>query len=164
MKRIITLLLLFPAIFTNAQVVDINKFDEGKMNAVMFSRMNYYIENRNFYSLYKTSVGHKRIYRFIEKHNEKIALLDLNEEINRRILRKFESKALSVTNIVGNVSLIDSIRIDSFITYQAIADNCITTWTNSENLIFMNWSQIGGVVSYFNKRTRIAYVSFAYFQ
>jgi len=164
MRKIITLFLVIPGFVINAQVIDINHFDEGKMSEVMFSRMNNSIEQKSFYNLYKTSVGHRKIYRFIKKRNEIMPVNDLNAEIIHKILREFESKVMTETNIVGNISLITSIQIDGFITYQAVADSCITTWTNSENLIFLNWSQIGEAVSYFNKRTRIVYVFFAYLQ
>jgi hypothetical protein len=126
--------------------------------------MNNYSELNGSYSLCETSVGQKRIYRSIKKNNDRLNLDDLNEKINCRILRKYESRVIAKTDIVGNVSLIDSIRIDGFITYEAVADICIKEWFNSENVIFLNWSRICEAVSYFNKRTQIAYVSFTYFQ
>jgi len=164
MKRIITLLFLFHVIFINAQVVDINQFDEGLMNSVLFAKMNNYSENTGSYSLCKTSIGQKRIYQFLKKNNERLSLNCLNNEINYRILRKYESRVLARTNIVGNVGLIDCVKIRGISTYQAFADSCITHWTNSENLIFMDWSQIAEAVAYYNKREQVVYVFFAYFQ
>lgn len=164
MRRIISLLFLFPVIIINAQIVDINHFDERLMSEIIFSRMNNYSELNGSYSLCKTSIGQKRIYRFIKRNDERLNLDDLNEKINCRILRKYESRVIAKTDIVGNVGLTDGINISGTITYQDIADSCITHWTNSENLIFMNWSQIGEAVAYFNKKEQVVYVFFAYLQ
>lgn len=164
MRRIISLLFLFPLIIINAQVVDINHFDKKLMSVIIFSKMNNYSELNGSYSLCETSVGQKRIYRFIKKNDDRLNLDDLNEKINCRILRKYESRVIAKTDIVGNVGLTDSIKISGIITYQDIADSCITHWTNSENVIFMNWSQIGEAVTYFNKNEQGVYVFFGFFQ
>lgn len=164
MRRIITLLFLFPVIIINAQVVDINHFEERLMSEIIFSEMNNYSELNGSYSLCKTSKGQKRIYRYIKRNDDRLNLDDLNEKINCRILRKYESRVIAKTAIVGNVGLIDSIKINGIITYKDIADSCITHWTNSENLIFMNWSHIGEAVTYFNKKEQGVYVFFGFFQ
>jgi len=134
------------------------------MNSVLFAKMNNYSEHTGSYSLCKTSIGQKRIYQFLKKNDDKLNFDDLNEKINCRILRKYESRVIAKTDIVGNVGLADSIKISGIITYQDIADSCITHWTNSENLIFMNWSQIGEAVTHFNKNQQGVYVFFGFFQ
>lgn len=164
MKKFITLFLLFQVFEINAQIIDINHFDMELMDSVLFTKMSNYHENNGFCSLTKASMGQKRISRFIKMNNERLSPDDLNKEINFRILRKYESQVLARTNIVGNVSLIDCFKMNGILTYQAIADSCITYWTNSENLIFMNWSQIGETVTYLNKREQVVYVFFVYLQ
>lgn len=97
-------------------------------------------------------------------NNERLGLDDLNEEINCRILRKYESKVIAKTPILGNVGLIDTIRINGYVTYQDIANSCITHWNNSENMVFINWSKVGEAVAYLNKREQVVYVFFGFLQ
>lgn len=147
----------------NAQTIDHGHFDEDKMNEVLFSHMSNYTLKNYTYPLVQTNIGEEQIYRFIKKRCDKLSLDELNAEINTKLLRKWDSKAISQTDLVGNVGFIARISHKDFTTFQEIADRCISGWLNSEKLIFLNWSQIGEAISYYNRRTQMVYVFFAYF-
>lgn len=163
MKRNIILLAILMSTLVNGQTIDHSHFDEGRMNEVLFSQMNDYILKNCLCPLVSTNVGKERIYRSIKKNNEQLSLDDLNSKINTKLLRKWDSRAISQTNQVGNVGLICSVACQDFKTYQEIATHCITDWLNSENLIFMRWSQIGEGISFYDKRTQVVLVFWAYF-
>lgn len=163
MKRYIILLGIIMSVSVNAQTIDYGHFDIGKMNEVLFSQMSDYTSKNYLYPLVQVKVGNGRIYRFIKRNNDKLSLNSLNEKVNTKILRKWDSKAISKTDLVGNVGLIDSIASKGLKTYHEIAAYCIACWLNSENLIFMEWSQIGEAISFYNKRTQVVYVFWGYF-
>jgi hypothetical protein len=162
MKKLITILCLLPSMLIKAQVIDWDNFNEKTMNDVMFNQMNDYAKNNGTYSTIRMSVGQQEIYRCIKKNNEKLPLDDLNTRINVKVLRKYDSKIISRTNLVGNVGLLDSISCKNIKTYEDIAYRGITNWTNSENIIFMRWSQIGEGITYYNKKTETVYLFFAF--
>jgi hypothetical protein len=162
MKKLITILYLLPSMFINAQVIDWDNFNEKTMNEVMFSQMNDYTKSNGFYSIIRMSVGQQKIYRCIKKNNEKLPMDGLNARINVKVLRKYDSKIISRTNLVGNVGLLDSISGKNIKTYEDIAIRCITDWTNSENIIFTMWSQTGEAITFYNKKTGTVYLFFAF--
>lgn len=162
MKKLITILCLLPSMLINAQVIDWDNFNEKTMNDVMFNQMNDYTKSNGFYSIIRMSVGQQKIYRCIKKNNEKLWLDDLNTIINVKVLRKYDSKIISHTNLIGNVGLLDSVSFENVKTYEDIAIKCITDWTNSENIIFMMWSQTGEAITFYNKKTGTVYLFFAF--
>jgi hypothetical protein len=84
-------------------------------------------------------------------------------KINEKVLRRYDSKIISETNLIGSVGLLDSISSNDVITYQDIASRCITGWVNSvEGSIFIRWSQVGEAVTYYNKKTETVYLFFAF--
>lgn len=163
MKRNIILLGFLISTSVNAQIIDHSHFDEGKMNDVLFSQMNDYTLKNCFYPLVSINIGKERIYRVIKKNCEKLSLDDLNAEINIKLLRKWDSRAISQTNQVGNVGMFNRIACQDFKTYQELADHCITGWVISENLIFMKWTQIGEAISFYDRRKQSVYVFWAFF-
>lgn len=163
MKRHITILGIIMSASVSAQTIDDGHFDEGKLNKVLFSQMSTVTLKNYSYPLVQTNIGEEQIYCYIKKKCDKLSLDELNAEINTKLLRKWDSKAISQTDLVGNVGFIARIPHQDFRTFQEIADRCISGWLNSENLIFLNWSQIGEAISYYNRRTQMVYVFFAYF-
>lgn len=147
----------------NAQTIDFDYFDEDKMNEVLFSQMSNYTSKNCSYPLVQANIGKERIYRFIKRNNDKLSLDDLNKTIYTNILRRFDSKAISQTNLTGNVGMISRIACQDSKTYQEIAGRCITVWLNSENFIFLQWSQIAEATTFYNRRTREVYVFWAYY-
>lgn len=147
----------------NAQTIDYGHFDIGKMNEVLFSQMSNYTLKNYSYPLVQTNIGEEQIYRFIKRNCDKLSLTELNTEINTNILRRFDSKAISQTNLTGNVGMISRIACQDFKTYQEIAGRCITEWLNSENLTFLQWGQIAEATTFYNRRTREVYVFWAYY-
>lgn len=147
----------------NAQTIDYDHFDEVKMNEVLFSQMSNYTSKNCSYPLVQANIGKERIYRFIRRNNNKLSLDDLNKTINTNILRRFDSKAISQTNLTGNVGMICSLDCQYTKTYQELARRCITQWLNSENFIFLQWSQIAEAITFYNRRTREVYVFWAYY-
>jgi hypothetical protein len=146
-----------------SQVVDWSNFNERTMNDVIFNKMNDYTESALYYSLIRSSVGQQKIYRYIKSNNAKLSLNNLDTKINEKILRKYDSKIISETNLIGNVGLLDSIPNDDVKTYEDIANKCITGWKNSvEGSIFIRWSQVGEAVTYYNKETETVYLFFAF--
>ena len=163
MKRHIIILGIIMSASVNAQTIDHGHFDEDKMNEVLFSQMSNYTLKNYSYPLVQTNIGEKRIYRYIKKRCDKLSFDDLNAKINTKLLRKWDSRAITQTNQLGNVGLIASIPCQDFKTFQEITDKSITDWANSENLIFLRWSQTGEAISFYNRRTQIVYVLWAYF-
>ena len=163
MKRHIIILGIIMSASVNAQTIDYDHFDEDKMNEVMFSQMSNNTSKNCSYPLVQSKLGKERIYRFIKRNNDKLSLDDLNKTINTNILRRFDSKAISQTNLTGNVGMISRIACQDFKTYQEIAGRCITEWLNSENFIFLQWSQIAEATTFYNRRTREVYVFWAYY-
>lgn len=163
MKRHIIILGIIISVSVNAQTVDYDHFDEVKMNEVLFSQMSDYTSKNYSYPLVRAKVGNERIYRFIKRNNDRLSLDDLNKTINTNILRRFDSKAISQTNLTGNVGMICRIDCQTSKTYQEIAGCCITEWLNSANLIFLHWSQIAETTTFYNRKTREVYVFWAYY-
>ena len=165
MRSLLVMLCLIPSMVIHAQFIDRSNFNERTLNDVIFNKMNDYTESAFYYSLIRSTVGQERIYKCIMRNNEKLLLDDLDAKINEKVLRKYDSKIISETNLIGNVGLIDSISCNDVKTYQDIASRCITDWTNSvEGLIFLKWSQVGEVVTYYNKKTETVYLLFAFLQ
>jgi hypothetical protein len=162
MKRHIIILGVIMSTSVNGQIIDWSQFDEDKMNEVMFAQMSNYTSKNWSYPLVQTKIGKDRIYRYIKNNCDKMSLDDLNEEINTKILWKLDSRASSQTNQLGNVGLIASVQCQDFKTFQEITNKCITDWANSENLIFLRWSQAGEAISFYNRRTQVVYVFWAY--
>jgi hypothetical protein len=163
MKKHIIILGIILSASVNAQTVDRDHFDEVQMNEVLYSQMSDYTSKNYSYPLVQVKVGNGRIYRFIKRNNDRLSLDDLNRTINANILRRFDSKAISQTDITGNVGMICRIDCQEYKTYQEIAGRCITEWLNSESLIFLYWSQIAEATSFYNRRTREVYIFWAYY-
>jgi hypothetical protein len=149
--------------YVNAQIIDPNHFAEERMNEIMVAKMSNYTLKNYSYPIVLTNIGKGSIYRLIRRNCEKLSLDNLNVKINKELLSKWDSRAISQTNQVGNVGLIDSVSCQNFKTYQEIADYCITGWLHSENLIFMRWSQIGEAVSFYNQKNQVVYIFWAYY-
>ena len=164
MKRHIIILGIILSASVNAQTIDYDHFDEDKMNEALFSQMSNYTSKNCSYPLVQANIGKKRIYKFIKRNNDRLSLDDLNKTINTNILRRFDSKAISQTNLTGNVGMICRINCQDSQTYQELADSCIEEWSNSENLIFMGWSRVANAISYYNAKTKIAYCFLIYFE
>lgn len=147
----------------NAQTIDYDNFDEDMMNEVLFSQMSNYTSKNCSYPLAQANIGKEEIYRFIKRNNDKLSLDDLNKKINTNILRRFDSKAISQTNLTGNVGMICRIACQDSKTYQEIARRCITEWLNSENFIFLQWSQIAEATTFYNRSTRKVYIFWTYY-
>jgi hypothetical protein len=162
MKNIIILSSLLISISLNGQLIDFHHFDKRTMNEVMFNQMSDYIMSHYGYSIINYSLGQHRIYQYIKKNSLKMSPSDMCIKINNRILRKYDSKIVSKTKMLGCVGFINSISIENCRTYQDISENCLLDWVNSENGVFMNWSQVGHAVSYYNKTTRTVYVFWAF--
>jgi hypothetical protein len=166
MKKLIIILCLLPVMVTNAQVIDWNNFNEKVMNDVLFNKMSDFTKSEGLYSLISSSVGNQKIYRFIKKNNERLLLDNLDSEINCKVLRKYDAKTISRTNLVGNVGILDSISGTNVRTYQEIAGRCITDWMNSPSDAFfmIGWSQVGDATTCYNKTTKTVYLFFAFIE
>lgn len=163
MKRYIIILGIIISASVNAQTIDYDHFDEDKMNEALFSQMSTYTSMNYSYPLVQAKIGKERIYKFIKRNNDKLSLDDLNKKINTTILRRFDSKAISQTILTGNVGLICRIDCQDSKTYQELAIRCITGWLNSENFIFLQWSQIAEATTFYNRRTQKVFMFWGYF-
>jgi len=163
MKKHIIVLGIIMSAAVHAQTIDFNHFDEEKMNQVLFSKMKDYTKSNYSSPLVQTNIGKERIYRFIKKNCDNLSLEELNAKINIKLLRKWDSRAISQTDLLGNVGMISSMDCQNIKTYQELAGRCITGWLNSENLIFIKWSQIAEATTFYNRRTREVFVLWAYY-
>lgn len=163
MKKHIIVLGIIMSATVHAQTINFNHFDEDKMNEVLFSQMSDSTSKNCLYQLVQVGVGKEEIYRFIKRNNDKLSLDDLSKTINTNILRRYDSKAISQSDLTGKVGMICRIDCLDSKTYQKLAICCITEWYNSENLIFLQWSQIVEATTFYTRRTREVYVFWAYY-
>lgn len=149
---------------TNAQVINWDNFDEKYMNDVLFNKMNDYSESNAVYSIIRISVGQHRIHRLIKKNSEKLLLDDLNAEVNKKVIRKYDSKIIKKTNQIRNIGIIDSVSCRDVKTYEDIASRCITDWVNSPTDAFFltGWSIVGDAITVYNKKTNTVYLLFEF--
>lgn len=160
MRKLILIFCLLPTIVIDAKVIDWGNFNEETMSEVMFSKMNEYTKTECIYSLIRSTVGQGKIYRCIRKYNEKMMLDDLDTKIYNNVLRKMDSRAISKTNLICNIGLLDCILCADIKTYEDLARKCISDWANSvEGVIFMKWSRLVGITSYYNQKSHTVYIS-----
>lgn len=164
MKKVITLLLLIITPSIKAQQIDFTNFKKDVMDEAIFSRMSEYAEKSGCFTLQNTSIGHQHIFRFIKKNHDKISFDELYAWINKKLIRKYDSRIVAKTDLIGNVGLMDCISCRDVITYQAIADRCLSDWLSTEDAIFLNWSRIGEAISFYDKKNSIVFILFAYFE
>ena len=164
MKKAFSILLLWLTSSINAQKVDLAHFDEDLLNDFVFSKMSDYACQIEYNYLDRSSIGERRLYHCIRKNHNKISLDYLNEKINKKILRSYESIIISKTNLVGNVGLLDSISCRDITTYQEIADRCLSDWLRTEDAIFLNWGRIGEAIAFYDKKNNKVFILFAYFE
>lgn len=148
----------------NGQVIDFENFNQAAMNEILFKKMDEYTQSTHNYSVIQTSVGQRRLYRFIEKYNEKLSLDELNLKLNQLIKKRFDSQVIRESNLVGSIGFIKSLGLEGISTYQELADLCLTDWKSSENGVFLHWTQIGNSLSYYNNRTNTVYLFWGYFE
>ena len=164
MKKILVIIGILASYTAIGQIIDFDHFDVATMNKVLFYRMNELAQSKYYYSITQTTVGQRSIHKFLQKKNEKLTLDDLNLKLNQLIRMRFDSRIMKETNLIGSVGLIGSFSCKDVKLYREIADRCIEEWSNSENLIFMGWSQVGNASSYYNAKTHTVYLSFVYFE
>lgn len=161
MRKLIIIFCLLPSILVNAQVIDWNHFNEQMMDDAIFNKMSDYSKKEASYPINRDSIVSQKIYKCVEKDNEKLSLDGIGAKIDN-ILKKYDSPAIKRTNKIGNVALIDSIPCENPKTYQEIADKCFTDWITSDYIVFIRWSQMGDAITYFNKKTQTIYIVFAF--
>jgi hypothetical protein len=146
----------------NAQVVECSKFNEKRMNNVMFTDMHNHIGVSHI--LLTATVKNGKIYKCIKKNNEKLSVEDLDMMINQKILAKYDSKRYMIdNNDVGSIGFLDSISCENTISYQEISKKIIEKWTNSvDGVVFNYWSKYIEIDTFYNKKSKIVYVFFAF--
>ena len=164
MKQLILVTVLMIPTIINGQVIDFENFNQTVMNEILFKKMDEYTQSTQNYSVIQTSVDQRRLYRFIENNNEKLSLDELNLRMNQLINKRFDSKVVKYANMVGSVGYIIRYKDEGNTTYQEMADLCLTDWKNSENGVFLHWTQIGNSLSYYNNRTNTVYLFWGYFE
>lgn len=150
--------------FISGQVIDFENFNQTSMNEFLFKKMDEFTQSTQNYSVIQTSVGQRRLYRFIENNNEKLSLEELNLRMNQLIKKRYDSKVVKDANMVGSVGYINRYKVEGDTTYQELADLCLTDWKSSENGVFLCWTQIGNSLSYYNNRTNTVYLFWGYFE
>lgn len=164
MKQLILLTVFMIPTITNGQVIDFENFNQTTMNEILIKKMDEYTQSIQNYSVIQTSVGQRRLYRFIKNNNEKLSLDELNMRMNQLIKKRFDSKVVKDANMVGSVGYINRYKVEGNTTYQEMADLCLTDWKSSENGVFLYWAQIGNSLSYYNNRTNTVYLFWGYFE
>jgi hypothetical protein len=165
MKKLTIILCLLHSFITNAQTIDFEYFNPGKMNEALFSRLDEYSRESKVYTLIPSSLGEKRIYNFLKRFNEKLTLNDLCAKINEEVLTKYDSPTVRSSNMVGNVGIIDTIFSNTSLTYKEAAERSFSHWINSpgDSFFISGWSQVGEAITYYNKKTKTLFLFFAFF-
>ena len=163
MKKIIIMLCILMPTGINGQFIDPCHFNEEKMNDVLFMKMNEFTETHYSYSLFCEDNGSRMIYRLIRKNHERLDFDDLTLKLSTQLRKRYDTKVLSGTNLVGSVGLTFCISNKDYNTYQDVAVRCIEEWSTSENLIFMRWGQIVNANSYYDRRTEMVYLFFGFY-
>lgn len=164
MKHLTLLFVFMIPTFISGQVIDFENFNQTSMNEFLFKKMDEFTQSTQNYSVIQTSVGQRRLYRFIENNNEKLSLEELNLRMNQLIKKRYDSKVVKDANMVGSVGYINRYKVEGDTTYQELADLCLTDWKSSENGVFLCWTQIGNSLSYYNNRTNTVYLFWGYFE
>ena len=164
MKKLLFLVFLISSMFVNAQVIECDKFDEKRMNDVMFTDMHNHIGVSN--ALLTATVKKGKIYKYIKRNTEKLSVDELNMKINEEILTKYDSKKYYVKqNNVGSIGFLDSIPCENIISYQEISKRIIDNWACSvDGVVFDYWTKYMEIDTFYNKNTKTIYLFFAFLQ
>ena len=164
MKQLILLSFFMISNIINGQVIDFENFNQTAMNEILFKKMDEYTQSTHNYSVIQTSVGQRRIFRYIKNNCEKLSLDDLTLKLNQSIHKWFDSKVTKEANLVGSIGFICRYKVEGKTTYQELADLCLTDWKSSENGVFLCCTQVANSLSYHNKRTNTVYLFWGYFE
>lgn len=164
MKTLFIILLLLPSIFIKAQIIDWSHFSTKNLNDTMYSKMTEFNKIDIGIDLVPCSIAGPRIYNFIKRNHRKLKLQDLGGKLYD-ILRQYDSEFVKISHNVGCVGIIDSISCKDIKSYQEIANRCITDWKNSpSDYLFMGWGGGGESICYYDSRTKVVYIYFAFFR
>ncbi len=150
MKKYVIVFFFLISGLLNGQTINFKDFDNETLDNVIFNELKSYGDYTHDIYLFDRN----RIYEYIKRHRKKISIDEIAENINNKILSKFDKK-----ESISIVGIIDTVQCKNLRTYQEIASVSNSHWNNPSDAFFIQaWGNIIMPVNYYDKKTGICYI------